>query len=546
MLSVIRLLITVILFVLLSISASAQWERDGEILLDYAPYVGTPRILPDEDNGALAFWVDTRMGMAIWGQKIDSAGYQLWGEGGTFIGWMTGSYSDYWAFSDGHGGGVIAWNSYRGRTSNIYAQRINLSGELLWGDTGIVITDWPGNEWGVYAISDNSDGAILAWVGDEQGIARIVAQRLSPEGEKMFGDGIILADEYEAQWRPKLTMTSDGNIACIWLDSRTSGHGTGIYAQKFDMAGNLLWDSLGVAIAYDSVDIDFLLDFHKVAPDNLGGFYCVFISHQVCVQHVTGEGTIAFSPSGIEISSGRYIFDPYIVIGESQEAIVCWENDSDNYIGLNIVDSLGNQQWPGGTSVIGDVITLGGLASAIPGEFEIAVRVMTPPRLRMQRFNSDGELFFDDGGVDFGDLGFVTGLWVTTDSLGGIIPISRYGNELKIHRVYRDGHVGGDTTTYVAENPLPGDYRLSLDNYPNPFNSGTLITINSPISQNVNLNLFDILGRKILSFPSTKIESGATTFYLDLSADQAFSSGTYFLVLKASNYVLGRKLVHLK
>jgi len=557
MLSVIRLLITVILFVLLSISASAQWERDGEIIRPNIGYmISGEIIIPDENHGAIAFWKTPSEGITgVYGQKIDSAGYQLWEPNGSFLGPTTMMYADQVACSDGQGGGIVAWENYLANFSDIYAQRINRHGELVWGDSGLAITDFSGYEWGVDIVSDGCGGAIIVWLGDVNNIGRLVIQRLDSLGSKLYEEnGLYLTDQsYGNPVRPRLAMTSDSDFVCIWIDNRETGLGPGIYAQKFDIDGNLLWDPAGAAIAYDSVMISPTDRMQPGAPDQFGGFYCAWLdyrphyNHRIYMQHVDANGTLNWGTSGIEVSSGTHNADLYLAIDEDNRAIVCWENGIDNYVACNIIWPEGDQQWPGGIIVLGDIYLFGGLVHSAPGEFEIAGRRSIPARMIAQKFTDIGEFPFGEGGIGFGiENQHGSNLWVTTDGLGGIIVLSKYGTELRIHRVYRNGHIGGDTTTYAAEGPLPKDYNLSFGNYPNPFNSGTLITINSPIDQYVNLTLFDILGRKIRNLPLDKIESGTTLLYLDLSVDQTISSGTYFLVLKAANKTVARKITLLK
>ena len=85
---------------------------------------------------------------------------------------------------------------------------------------------------------------------------------------------------------------------------------------------------------------------------------------------------------------------------------------------------------------------------------------------------------------------------------------------------------------------------LDLAVYPNPFNSRTTITLTIPAFEPVELTLFDINGRKILSqyFEATGSER-QLSFPLDLGN---FASGIYVVHVKANHHRLTRKLIYIR
>ncbi|MEX2400480.1 MAG: ice-binding family protein [Rhodothermales bacterium] len=67
--------------------------------------------------------------------------------------------------------------------------------------------------------------------------------------------------------------------------------------------------------------------------------------------------------------------------------------------------------------------------------------------------------------------------------------------------------VGVGLTTEGSDE-LPGSFKL-LGNYPNPFNPSTTIRFDLPESAEVHVQIFDILGRQVLTLPSTMVQAGA-------------------------------------
>ncbi len=104
--------------------------------------------------------------------------------------------------------------------------------------------------------------------------------------------------------------------------------------------------------------------------------------------------------------------------------------------------------------------------------------------------------------------------------------------------------------TFISEpevNRLPNEFLL-VKVYPNPFNHSTFFYVNSPATGDFTLDIYDVLGRKLISqFIGTK-NSEQFKFQLNLSEDCA--SGLYYYSLKFENNQILKtsngKLVYLK
>jgi len=107
------------------------------------------------------------------------------------------------------------------------------------------------------------------------------------------------------------------------------------------------------------------------------------------------------------------------------------------------------------------------------------------------------------------------------------------------------GTSSGGWVTSVAS-PLSGIHpdKLRLEqNFPNPFNPTTTIRFQIPVSTHVNLSLFDILGRKLVTLTDETMESGEHRISWDASR---FSSGIYFYQLRASGSLVTGKMILLR
>jgi hypothetical protein len=101
---------------------------------------------------------------------------------------------------------------------------------------------------------------------------------------------------------------------------------------------------------------------------------------------------------------------------------------------------------------------------------------------------------------------------------------------------------GITTDIFDGEQITPTDIH-SIINYPNPFNAHTTIRFVLPKSQDIELVIYDLLGRQIEVLIDEPMEAGVHTITYDASA---LSSGVYFYRLRAGDAVETRRMVLLK
>lgn len=93
-----------------------------------------------------------------------------------------------------------------------------------------------------------------------------------------------------------------------------------------------------------------------------------------------------------------------------------------------------------------------------------------------------------------------------------------------------------------VNNQVPQVYSLS-QNYPNPFNPVTNIKFSIPVSGNVKLVLFDILGRAVKTLVNDVKPAG--NYVVDFNASE-LSSGAYFYRLESGSFVETKKMLLVK
>lgn len=100
-----------------------------------------------------------------------------------------------------------------------------------------------------------------------------------------------------------------------------------------------------------------------------------------------------------------------------------------------------------------------------------------------------------------------------------------------------------DNTTSISEGANEvKDYFLS-QNYPNPFNPATRINYSIPEAGEVNLSVYDVLGKEIKVLASEYKDAGK--YEIDFNAS-GLSSGIYFYKIKAGAFTQTRKMILLR
>jgi hypothetical protein len=172
--------------------------------------------------------------------KIDSEGNLPWGEDGVLVG-LWPERSDEMA-SDGSGGVIVVECSYQGDSDALYAQRVDSEGKILWQAGGVQVFAEPGE--GACIVGDGAGGAIIAYTRNipcEDGIGicnqDIYAQRMDAEGNVLWGpDGVPICVGPSASYNPQIVADGAGGAIVFFVDE------PGVCAQRVDADGHKSWN----------------------------------------------------------------------------------------------------------------------------------------------------------------------------------------------------------------------------------------------------------------------------------------------------------------
>lgn len=167
-------------------------------------------------------------------QKLDLAGNKLWGQNGIPINQLPGQVK----ISDREGGFIFGGYLYTSGRYRLALQQIDSSGQKVWGEDGITLVDSVNFlRSGVTGMLFDDEGNILLslyFARDNQWDAYL--QKLDMNGVKLFGDSGIVVSNYPSTKAGRM-IASENKLIYAWGDSRG-----GIYVQRFDTEGNRLWN----------------------------------------------------------------------------------------------------------------------------------------------------------------------------------------------------------------------------------------------------------------------------------------------------------------
>ncbi|MBN2172550.1 MAG: T9SS type A sorting domain-containing protein [Bacteroidales bacterium] len=269
-------------------------------------------------------------------QKLDVYGNKLWAEEGllvsdhTSMSWLT----DWDMTVDQEDCAILTLQDIRNVDNDAFAYRISPDGEFLWGEDGIEMSTGPAFDAAPKVTVTNAGNAVFAW----QAETVIIMQKISPEGNKLWGDnGITLSGANTYSWPQLMPVGDDDVIMKYFEDSGPSWAPTRhVFAQRYDADGIEVWTE--PAIISDAGGISAWTQIFPLLNDGNDGFFIAWHDDRdnnmlasVWVQHIDADGNVLLSDNGVEASTmtGRNHFYPYLSLPTGSEDIYVFWNEMD-------------------------------------------------------------------------------------------------------------------------------------------------------------------------------------------------------------------------
>lgn len=386
----------------------ASWIKDGVPVCTDATNQNSPQAVSNGAGGMIVTWADNRGGYEdIFAQQISGKGDLLWTiDGMPICAAVEGQYNPQIA-ADGAGGAIIAWYDYRNfMSTDIYAQSVDPSGTVRWTTNGVAICTSSGFQYDPQVASDGAGGAIIAWRDTRNGNDDIYAQRVDSSGDVQWITDIPVCTAVGEQSSAQIISDGSGGAIVVWRDYRYGNYD--IYAQRVDHSGDLVWTLDGVAVCTDP----YIQNYIAIAPDGYHGVIATWAdlrtgTFDILAQRIDASGTARWTANGAGVSIWSLSqCIPSIVYDEAGAVIIVWEDNrngpSDVY--AQRVDSTGTGSWAIGGVPICEAAYEQSYPKVVSDGSGGAVVAWYDDRgdsydVYAQRFDSSGEIFWDGDGV---------------------------------------------------------------------------------------------------------------------------------------------------
>jgi len=169
---------------------NAQWQTNGVAVCDTTANGGIEplsRITTDGKGGAIMCWRDARNGRDydIYAQRVSSRGYMMWQHNGVPVVALSTNQDYPRICSDGKGGAFVAWEDDRGTNTFPYAQWIDSLGQPMWQVNGVKVAETPGLF--ISLTVDEFQNLYLGW----STVGNAYMQKMNGSGNRVWGDSGI-------------------------------------------------------------------------------------------------------------------------------------------------------------------------------------------------------------------------------------------------------------------------------------------------------------------------------------------------------------------
>jgi hypothetical protein len=221
-----------------------MWGAGGKAICTEPNVQILPKIDPDRANGGVYIcWIDKRNGLDydLYAQRVDSNGNLLWPIGGKPVVTQTGNQSAQDILSKSEFEGlIVTWKDGRFGNDDVYAQKIDGNGNMMWPASGVIVANKPNDQNNPNISYDSKKGCIIVWQDKRDGLQfDIYAQRVDSSGNLLWGtNGLLVSEATNDQKGPKSVTDGDGGVSLVWEDYR-SGTEWDIYGAHISKKGNM-------------------------------------------------------------------------------------------------------------------------------------------------------------------------------------------------------------------------------------------------------------------------------------------------------------------
>jgi hypothetical protein len=404
-------------------------------------------------------------GIPLW----QANGLKVCGDAGSDTLVPTGSERLYpELISDDAGGMICIWHDLRDATYNnedltdLYAGRILADGSLNWGESGVLVANGPNRQTEPSMLLNA--GIMVLYSDSRTGSISLAAQRLNLSGQRLLGDtGTVVMTGWDGSGNyPQTVAMSGGRVASVWTDTRSHFRDE-VYCQITNANGDLEKPVGGVRLeTTNTTSIDHL----SLCADGSGGFFVICPARavqndarRIYVIHVNSAGNVDSNPTGVTVPVPAGTTDQLSAMGspDGQGGVyVAWDNydydyQLDSYVArlnaacqsvwsdpLRLTNSVDDDRVFGLVTLTDGSCMVGWRSGAFWNYDLNVARILPQGTTAFSRFMCDSAGNHDDAKLLADSEGGAWGVWTNIPASGNVRQInaqrfSAQGSELWAH-----------------------------------------------------------------------------------------------------------------
>ncbi len=305
------------------------WTTNGVAVATGSGNEDQPTMCSDGADGVIIVWQDKNDDPIfdnLYGQRLNADGQALWNNGNPLpINILDWSQSNPAICADGLGGAYLVYTDSQIDVNDVHAQHLNADGDLLWGNSGVVVVAANDNQSTPVIVASEDGNPLVAWRDQRTGDYDIYAQKLDAStGASLWqSNGVVLCSAANSQYRPSACTDGQSGVIVSWFDYRTASSGPpwdlNIYAQRVLVSGIIAWQDNGVPVCLAP---DAQRD-NRLVSDGQGGAVIAWEDNRqgegredIYVQHLNGQGQpqLRLDGQAVSVAAGNQN-RPNLVLG---------------------------------------------------------------------------------------------------------------------------------------------------------------------------------------------------------------------------------------
>ncbi|NHI95065.1 MAG: hypothetical protein EAX96_21420 [Candidatus Lokiarchaeota archaeon] len=239
----------------LSPNGNPNFQHNGIPIHNDTNYSSNPRMVSDGNGGVIVTWQDNRTGQnEVYLQRINSIGQLLWGASGIKAAEVSSVKEDPQIVKTSDGNIFVVWDDTRNADKDVYTQKLDIEGNKLWGANGIGVCNYTGVQ-GFQVLQDTviateNNEIVISWIDLRSDAGDIYIQKLDADGNyQWLPNGSVICNETDFQYESILKYLGNDETILTWRDNRNFAlSDTNLYIQKINRTGHAQWENNGTII----------------------------------------------------------------------------------------------------------------------------------------------------------------------------------------------------------------------------------------------------------------------------------------------------------